>query len=95
MCPLLLNRSSYLKGKRRELNEIAQTRSLPAGFVFRAKLILMLTDGVSVAVIKERLRTTTPTISRYKQRLLEDGLEMSGHLSSRTAGGCADTRPAG
>ena len=30
-----------------ELTSIAQSRSLPAGYVFRAKLILMLNDGVS------------------------------------------------
>ena len=61
--------------QRRDLNEIAQSRSLPAGFVFRAKLILMLADGTPFAVIKERLQTTAPTISRWKQRFMEDGLE--------------------
>ena len=61
--------------QRRELNEIAQSRSLPAGFVFRAKLILMLADGLSFSRIKERLQTTAPTIARWKQRFLEAGLE--------------------
>ena len=61
--------------QRTDLNEIAQSRSLPAGFVFRAKLILMLAEGVPFAVIKERLQTTAPTISRWKQRFLEDGVE--------------------
>jgi len=61
--------------QRTDLNEIAQSRSLPAGFVFRAKLILMLAEGEPFAVIKERLQTTAPTISRWKQRFLEDGLE--------------------
>ena len=61
--------------QRTDLNEIAQSRSLPAGFVFRAKLILMLAAGAPFAVIKERLQTTAPTISRWKQRFLEDGLE--------------------
>ena len=61
--------------QRVDLNEIAQSRSLPAGFVFRAKLILMLADGVPFAAIKERLQTTAPTISRWKQRFLEEGLE--------------------
>src|ERR1700679_3800862 len=60
---------------RSELNEIAQSRSLPVGFVFRAKLILMLADGLSFTIIKERLETTAPTISRWEQRFLEDGLE--------------------
>jgi hypothetical protein len=61
--------------QRTDLNEIAQSRSLPAGFVFRAKLILMLAEGEPFAVIKQRLQTTAPTISRWKQRFLEDGLE--------------------
>ena len=61
--------------QRADLNEIAQSRSLPAGFVFRAKLILMLAEGAPFAAIKERLQTTAPTISRGKQRFLEDGLE--------------------
>src|ERR1700687_4665931 len=61
--------------QRTDLNEIAQSRSLPAGFVFRAKLILMLADGHSFSVIKPRLQTTAPTIARWKQRFLEAGLE--------------------
>jgi transposase len=61
--------------QRTDLNEIAQSRSWPAGFVFRAKLILMLAEGAPFAVIKERLQTTAPTISRWKQRFLEAGLE--------------------
>lgn len=61
--------------QRGDLNEIAQSRSLPAGFVFRAKLILMLAEGASFATIKQRLQTTAPTISRWKQRFQEDGLE--------------------
>ena len=61
--------------QRRDLNEIAQSRSLPAGFVFRAKLILMLADGNSFSVIKPRLQTTAPTIARWKQRFIEAGLE--------------------
>jgi transposase len=61
--------------QRSDLNEIAQSRSLPAGFVFRTKLILLLAEGEPFAVIKERLQTTAPTISRWKQRFLEDGLE--------------------
>src|SRR5882724_5018357 len=35
----------------------------------------MLADGVPFAVIKERLQTTAPTISRWKQRFLDDGME--------------------
>lgn len=58
-----------------ELDRIAQSRSLPAGYVFRARLILMLAEGVSYSSIKQRLGTTAPTISRWKQRFLAAGLD--------------------
>jgi transposase len=58
-----------------ELSRIAQSRSLPAGYVFRARLILMLAEGASFSAIKQRLRTTAPTISRWKQRFLASGID--------------------
>jgi uncharacterized protein YerC len=58
-----------------ELNRIAQSRSLPAGYVFRAKLIVMLAEGASFSAIKDRLGTTAPTIIRWKQRFLATGLD--------------------
>ena len=58
-----------------DLNSIAQSRSLPAGYVFRAKLILMLAEGASFNTIKQRLQTTAPTIIRWKQRFRQHGLE--------------------
>jgi transposase len=53
----------------------AQSRSLPAGDVFRARLILALANGMSYAEIKQHLHTTAPTISRWKQRFEQHGLE--------------------
>ena len=61
--------------QRAELTEIAQSRSLPAGYVFRAKLILLLADGLSYNQIKQRLQTTAPTISRWKERFLARGVD--------------------
>src|ERR1700746_1649617 len=58
-----------------ELSRIAQSRSLPAGYVFRARLILMLAEGASFSTIKQRLGTTAPTISRWKQRFLAAGMD--------------------
>jgi len=58
-----------------DLSSIAQSRSLPAGYVFRAKLILMLTEGASFNAIKRQLQTTAPTIVRWKQRFRQHGLE--------------------
>src|ERR1700760_2569890 len=58
-----------------ELSRIAQSRSLPAGYVFRARLILMLAEGASFSTIKQRLGTTAPTIIRWKQRFLAAGMD--------------------
>src|SRR5271165_2026230 len=58
-----------------ELSRIAQSRSLPAGYVFRARLILMLAEGASFSTVKLRLRTTAPTIIRWKQRFLASGID--------------------
>src|ERR1700752_3755679 len=58
-----------------ELSRIAQSRTLPAGYVFRARLILMLAEGASFSTIKQRLGTTAPTIIRWKQRFVAAGLD--------------------
>jgi transposase len=58
-----------------ELTAISQSRSLPAGYVFRARLILLLSEGLPYSAIRERLATTTPTIIRWKQRFLEAGMD--------------------
>lgn len=50
---------------------MAVSRSLPAGDVIRARMILMLADGRSYVEIQSRLQTTAPTISRWKKRFLE------------------------
>ena len=62
-------------GQQLELICIAQSRSLPAGYVFRARLILMLAEGASFSMIKHRLGTTAPTIIRWKQRFLASGVD--------------------
>jgi putative transposase len=56
--------------QRVELSSIAQSRSLPAGYVFRARLILMLAEGTSFNTIKRQLRTTAPTISAGRRASL-------------------------
>jgi len=66
---------SLTSDQRLELSSISQSRSLPAGYVFRAKLILMLAEGASFNRVKRQLQTTAPTIIRWKQRFLESGLD--------------------
>ena len=63
------------KDERVELSRIAQSRSLPAGYVFRARLLLMLAEGASFSTIKTRLGTTAPTLCRWKQRFLACGID--------------------
>jgi transposase len=60
--------------QRSKLSKWAQSRTLPAGNVFRARLILALADGTSYSRIVETLQTTAPTISRWKQRFEEQGM---------------------
>jgi transposase len=60
--------------QRSELRKWAASRTLPAADVFRARLILALGDGQSYSQIMASLQTTAPTISRWKQRVEEQGI---------------------
>jgi len=60
--------------QRVELVKWAQSRTLPAGDVFRARLILALADGATYVEIMRSLCTTAPTISRWKQRFEQNGI---------------------
>jgi hypothetical protein len=82
--------------QQQELIRIAQSRSLPAGYVFRARLILMLAEGASFSTIQDRLRTTAPTIIRWKQRFLAagmDGLDTSHPGQTGFGADCEAARP--
>lgn len=61
--------------QREELTRWSQSRTLPAGDVFRARLILAVADGMTYKRIKRELHTTARTISRWKQRFEESGIE--------------------
>jgi transposase len=67
-----------------ELRQMSVSRTLPAGDVIRARMILMLAAGRSYAEIQERLQTTAPTISRWKKRFLKDRL--NGLIEARHPG---------
>ena len=66
---------SLTEEQRKELTSWVHSRTLPAGDVFRARLILALADGMTYGAVKSSLRTTAPTISRWKQRFEESGIE--------------------
>jgi len=54
--------------EREELIGWSNSRTLPAGDVFKAKLILALADGKSYSAVEAELGTSRPTIARWKAR---------------------------
>src|SRR5215471_3395873 len=82
--PFTTEAITLTKDERGELELMIQSRSLAAGDVFRARLILMLADGVPYRTIQERLDTTAPTISRWKERFLQS--RIAGLLEIRHPG---------
>ena len=70
--------------ERAELEEMTKSRTLPAGDVFRARLILMLADGLAYRTIQQKLDTTAPTIARWKERFQQQ--RMHGLLEIRHPG---------
>jgi transposase len=60
--------------QRTELQRWAQSRTLSAGDVFRARLILALGCGKSYSQIEKELGTSRPTIARWRQRFEENGV---------------------
>lgn len=71
--------------ERGELTRWSLSRTLPAGDVFRAKLILALADGISYSRIEAELNTSRPTIARWKARFEQGriaGLN-ARHIGSR------------
>ena len=67
-----------------ELHQVSLSRTLPAGDVFRARLILMLAAGRSYKDIQQRLSTTAPTISQWKKRFM--GHRIAGLIGERHPG---------
>lgn len=63
------------ESEREELTRRAHSRTLPAGDVFRAKLILALAEGMTYDQVVDALGTTRPTIARWKTRFEDLGIE--------------------
>src|ERR1041385_4796746 len=70
--------------ERLELEQMTQSRTLPAGDVFRARLVLMLAEGLPYRTIQQRLDTTAPTIARWRRRFLKQ--RIAGLLEIRHPG---------
>ena len=56
--------------ERTELEQMTQSRTLAAGEVMRARMMLLLAKGTSYRAIQKLLDTTAPTISRWKARFV-------------------------
>ena len=67
-----------------ELEQMTQSRTLPAGDVMKARMILLLAKGISYQQIQKLLDTTAPTISRWKTRFMQDRL--AGLIEERHPG---------
>ena len=82
------------KEDRADLMQLANSRTFPAGDVFRARLILALADGQSYATIARSLDTTPPTIARWKGRFEQEGMEglIPRHSGSRPRGATASVQ---
>lgn len=71
--------------EKQELEGWAQSRTLPAGDVFRARLILALAEGKSYREIEHSMHTSAATIARWRTRF--EGHRLAGlegrHQGSR------------
>lgn len=68
-------RISLSDGERAALKRLVRWGNTPQKVVLRAKIILLSASGVPTTAIMEQLQTTCPTISRWRQRYAEQGIE--------------------
>lgn len=61
--------------ERKELESRARSQTLPAADVLRAKVILLLGQGLSYSVIQERMDCSAPFVAKWQRRFTESRLE--------------------
>src|SRR6516164_6692576 len=59
---------------REQLESLANSRSLPAGLVRRAKIILLCASGKTNLEIARKLETTDVTVGLWRRRFLAHGV---------------------
>lgn len=62
-------------GERAELEGMIRGRNTPQKVVLRAKIVVLSADGVPTKAIMQQLETTCPTISRWRERFVEQGVD--------------------
>ena len=60
--------------EKRDLQRWAQSRTLPAGDVFRARLILAFAAGTTSREIEIGMQTSAATVARWRVRFERDGV---------------------
>jgi transposase len=71
--------------QRTELVKVVRSRRTPQAVAVRARIDLMMADGVGPGAIGKQLDVSQPTIRRWRARYLEQGL--SGLRSEPRPGG--------
>ncbi|MCZ2108231.1 MAG: IS630 family transposase [Dehalococcoidia bacterium] len=66
---------SVKEDERVELERLVRGRKTPQKVVLRAKIVLLSADGVPTSEIVKQLETTYPTITRWRQRYTEEGVD--------------------
>lgn len=59
---------------RKELESLARSRSLPAGLVQRARIVLRCDDGLTNRQVAEELATSRQTVGKWRERFRTQGL---------------------
>jgi len=59
---------------RNPLTAIVQSRSIPHGLTRRAQIVLMFADGIPAAEIAQRLGLSRPTVQKWRDRFVGQGL---------------------
>lgn len=70
---------------RLQLDQLIRNRNTPQKVALRARIVLLSADSVPTGVIMQQLGTTTPTITRWRDRYEETG--MAGLLKDRSRPG--------
>ncbi len=75
MLVMRTSRRIDLSGKNRvQLNRVVRNGNTPQKVALRARIVLLSADGIPTGEIMRQLGTTTPTISRWRDRYETDGI---------------------
>ena len=66
---------SLSEAERAEVTALIRGRNTPQKVVLRARIVALTADGVATSEIVEQLKTTHPTVTRWRRRFVEQGVE--------------------